>query len=70
MAHAAGVFGDVDLSKFLTDGNYGNSFFSSNGILIQMITGLGSWILGIIATICALMIVIGGYQYLFGAIEG
>lgn len=70
MAHAAGVFGDVDLNRFLTDGNYGSNIFSSNGILIQMITGLGSWILGLIAILCAFMIIFGGYQYLFGALEG
>lgn len=35
-----------------------------------MITSVANWLLGLIAILCVFMIIVGGYQYLFGAIEG
>lgn len=43
------------------------SFFQN---IQGMIASLAGWLLSLIAILCVFMIIFGGYQYLFGAVEG
>lgn len=39
-------------------------------LLPDIIKSIADWLLGLIAILCVFMIIVGGYQYLLGAIEG
>jgi hypothetical protein len=53
--------------KIVTTRTGAESFFQN---IQGMIASLAGWLLSLIAILCVFMIIFGGYQYLFGAIEG
>lgn len=65
-AFAASPLGD-GFEKVVTSRKGAESFFNE---LPGMIASLSNWLLGIVGVLCALAIVLGGYQYIVGALAG